>query len=67
MATTAQHRRALELHRRKVEAARDAYRATIEARNEAVRAAKADGMPAREAYTRAGVTQSTFSRQQQDP
>jgi hypothetical protein len=64
MATLTQHRRALAQHHRKVERDLARYRASVRARNDAVRAAKADGLPAAEAYDLAAVSQSTFSRQQ---
>lgn len=63
MTTLAQHRRVLARHRHQVAVDLARYQASIRARNDAVRAAKADGMPAREAYELAGVSQSTFSRQ----
>jgi hypothetical protein len=62
MPTLAQHRRALAQHRRKVEENESRWRASIRARNDAVRAAKADGMSAQEAYAEAGVSQSAYSR-----
>ena len=65
MPTLAQHRRALARHRQRVQQDLARYQASIRARNDAVRAAKADGMAAREAYDLAGVSQSTFSRQQE--
>jgi len=54
----------LDQHRQRVEAKLFAYQAAVRARNAAVRAAKALGIPAAEAYRRAGISQSTFSRQQ---
>jgi hypothetical protein len=66
MTTLAKHRRVLAEHKRKVKTAHEAYRRAVSTRNEAVRAAKLDGLPAAEAYELAGVTQSTFSRQQGD-
>ena len=62
MPTLAQHRRALARHRQQVEAKERAWRDSIRVRNDAVRAAKADGMSAQEAYELAGVSQSAFSR-----
>jgi hypothetical protein len=55
--------RALDRARQQVEAKRAAYQASIRARNAAVRAARAAGHPAADVYRRAGVSQSTYSRQ----
>lgn len=60
----AEHRAALRRARGRVEAKERAWRDSIRARNDLVRAAKRAGLPAAEAYELAGVTQSTFSRQQ---
>lgn len=58
--------RALDRARQQVEAKRAAYQAAIRARNDAVRKAKAAGHPATTVYQRAGVSQSTYSRQRKD-
>ena len=60
----AQHRAGLRRARGRVEANEQRWRASIRERNDLVRAAKRAGLPAAEAYELAGVTQSTFSRQQ---
>jgi hypothetical protein len=56
---------ALDRARRQVEDNLAAYQASIRARNKLAREAKAAGHPASEVYRRAGVTQSTFSRQKE--
>ena len=56
--------RKLDQARAKVERATEARRLAVEARNELVREAKRAGLPAAAAYERAGINQSTFSRQQ---
>lgn len=62
----ARHRAALRRARGQVEANERRWRDSIKTRNGLVRAAKAAGLPAAEAYRLAGVHESTYSRQQGD-